>query len=329
MSFRRSLATFVAVLTLLLSVSAGADEARKVSIGISSPSLPAASARIAKEMGLFEQHGLDVRIVQMDSASVNAMALISGSVDFITSSPSDVVVSQARDHDVVATSSVYSGFAAVLVVAKSAIDKTGVDAKAPIATRLKALDGLLIATPSATSPYTFSLKSSAESVGAKVRITFMAQPAMVAALDAGVIQGFVASSPFYARPVLTHTGAIWISGPAGEFPAALSQANSVTLNVRREYAKANPDVMKRVGQAFTDFSKAVNERPDTVKSAIHRLFPEIDAPTLDLLYATEAKGFSSRAIKAADMSREISFVKASSTSIPGLDALDPAHLIFP
>ena len=43
--------------------------------------------RVAAALGLFEAHGLDARLVQMDSANATATALISGSVDAAMSGP--------------------------------------------------------------------------------------------------------------------------------------------------------------------------------------------------------------------------------------------------
>jgi ABC-type nitrate/sulfonate/bicarbonate transport system substrate-binding protein len=319
----------VLVAAFAIAGPALAQPSKKAVIGLASPSLPAAGARIAREMGLFDKHGVDVRLTQLESASVATMALLSGSVDFTTASPSDVVLAQARGQKLVAITSVYRSFAGVLVLSRPVADKLAARATSPVAERLKSLDGLLIAAPSATSPYTLALKSAAEGAGAKLRFTFMGQPAMVAALETGAIQGFISSSPFYARPVVNRSGVVWISGPNGDFPPQSSQANSQTLNARREFAEADPDLVQRVAAAFADLSKAVDERPAEVKAALAKLFPDIDSGTLDLLFRTEALGFSTRTLTAADMAREIAFVKLGEAQVPGLDQLDPARLLFP
>jgi ABC-type nitrate/sulfonate/bicarbonate transport system substrate-binding protein len=329
MEFWTSTRRLLTALLCVGGVAAYAQPAQKVSIGVSSPSLPAAGARIAKEMGLFEKHGVDAKVVQMDSASVSTMSLISGSVDFITSSPSDVVVSQARGQKLVAVGSVYHSFAPVVVISTVAAGKLKLGASAPIEARLKALDGLLIASPSATSPYTLALTSALESVGVKPRFTFMTQPAMVAALETGAIQAFIASSPFYARPVVNQTALIWVNGPNGEFPTASSQANSVTLNTKLDYAKKNPDLVKKVAAAFADLSRAIDDRPADVKAAILKLFPELDAKTLELLFKNEYAGFKTLPLTPRDMAREIAFVKLSGVPIPGIENIDPAGVLYP
>lgn len=313
----------------ILSATASAQALTKVTIGISSPSLPAAGSKIANELGLFKKHGLEVKLTQLESASVATMALISGSVDFTSASPSDVVLAQARGQKLVAVTNVYRSFAGVVVLSKAATAKLSVNAQSPVAQRLKALDGLLIASPSATSPYSLALKAASEGAGAAVRFTYMAQPAMVAALETGAIQGFISSSPFYVKPVLNDTGVIWISGPGGDFPPLASQANSQTLNTKQEYAAANPDVIRRMRAVFIDLSKTVEQRPGDVKAAITRLFPELDARTMELLFKTEAHGFRTGGLTAPDMAREIAFVRLANAQVAGLDKLDPGALLAP
>jgi ABC-type nitrate/sulfonate/bicarbonate transport system substrate-binding protein len=314
---------------LLASGQAFSDDKRSINIGLSSPSLPAAGARIANEMGLFEKHGIDARIVPMDNASVSTMGLISGSLDFTTSGGTDVVVSQARGQKLVAISSIYSGFAGVLVLSKATADKLNISPNAPVAQRLKALDGLVIATPSATSTYTFAFKSAAEAAGAKIRFTYMAQPAMVAALETGAVQGVIAGSPFYAQPIVKGSGVLWINGPKRELAPQFAPANAVTLNTRRDFAEGNRELIQRVAAVFADLSKAVEDRPNDVKAAIGKVFPSIDKPTLDLLWTTESTGFNAKPLTVADMTHEIQFVKASGIPMPEGTRLDPAAMIFP
>ena len=312
-----------------LAGSAAAQQKRQITIGLRSPSLPAAGARIAKEMGLFDKHGIDAKVTPMDNASVATMGLISGSLDFASTAGTDVVVSQARGQKLVAVTSVYTGFAGVLVLSKAVADKLGVSPTAPVAQRLKALDGLLIASPSATSTYTFAFKAASEAAGAKIRFTYMAQPAMVAALETGAIQGIIAGSPIYARPVLNGSGVMWINGPKRELAPEFTPAHAVTLNTKREFAQANPDLIKRITAVFGDLAKAVDERPNDVKAAILKLFPELDARTLDLLYVTESQGFKARPLTVRDMAHEIAFVKASGIPLPNDAALDARAMVFP
>ena len=80
--------------------------------------------------------------------------------------------------------------------------------------------------------------------------------------------------------------------------------------------------------AFEDFQVAVKDRPADVKAAIARLFPRIDARTLDFLYETESAGFRPKPLSEADMAHEIEMLKASGSPIPQIETIKPADLIL-
>ena len=67
----------------------------------------------------------------------------------------------ARGLKVVVLANTYAGFSGTLVLSKSVVDKLGVSPTAPIAQRLKALDGLVIGSPSATGAYTVTARAAA------------------------------------------------------------------------------------------------------------------------------------------------------------------------
>ncbi len=318
----------VAAAGLAFAGAAQAQQLREVSIGLGSSSLVAASAKIAHELGLFRKHGLEPRFIVMDSANAATTALISRSVPFVVSGPAELVVAQARGQKVVLIASAYDGLGATLVLSKAVADKLGVAANAPVAARLKALDGLLLAAASPTATYKISFDGAAKAAGANVRFTHMAQTAMPAALESGAIQGYVASAPVWAAPVVKGSAVQWISGPKGELPREHTPASSSNVQAMRDHAEANPDLVKRVAAVFADFAKAIEERPAEVKATIAKLYPDIDAPTLDLIFASESLAWKTKPPTAEDVSREIAFVKASGARLPEIDAVDPASMLF-
>jgi len=317
------------VATALVARPAAAQAMRKITIAVSSASLPGGVARIARQMGLFEQQGLEATVIVMDNATIASTALISGSVDFNTAPGEEVVIANSRRQPQLAVINIYGGFSGVLVLSKAAVAKLQITATASVQERLKALDGMAIASPAATSSSTFALKPAAEAAGAKVRLTYMAQNTMVAALERGAIEGFVASSPFYAMPVISGTGIMWISGPKGEFPPENLPPNQSGLNAMRSFVETNPDVVRRVIAVFTDFAAAVRNRPTEVKAAIAKLFPSLDGPTLDLLFESEAPSFRAARMTAEDMAHVIAYVKRSGLQVQNLEQLDPATMVLP
>ena len=332
MKVTNSVRRLVAVACLaMLGGAASAQEPTKINIGLASGSLPSAGPRIAQQMGLFSKHGLEAKITVLDDSSVATQALISGSIDFSVTSPSDAIIAQTRGQPVLAVATIYGGFTPALVLSKKAADATGVSPTAPIAERLKALNGLLIASPSAVSTFTLGTKCALEPVGASVRFTYMSQPAMVSAIETGAIQGFLASAPFYGVPIAKGTGVSWVSGPNGEFPAGCSTVYAATLNATRTYAQANPEVIRRVRAVLAELADTIRKHPDDVKAAIGKLFPDINETNLALLFQsqTDTAGFTAKPPVADGMAREISFVKLSGVQLPGLDKLDPVSMLVP
>jgi ABC-type nitrate/sulfonate/bicarbonate transport system substrate-binding protein len=314
---------------VLALAGTASGETREIAMSLASTSFATAAPRIAKEMGLFAKQGLEPKFVIMDNANAATTALISKSVESALSGPGEVVVAQARGQKVVVIANTYGGLSGSLVLSKAVANKLGVSPTAPVNARLKALDGLLIASTSATGVYTVSFKGAAASAGAKVRFTYMAQPAMTAALESGAIQGYIAGAPFWAAAIVKGSGVLWISGPKGELPTEHVPVSSSNLQVMRAFAEANPAVAKRLAGVINDLAKAIDERPAEVKAAVGKLYPSLDASTLDLLFAAESLAWKVKPVTAKDMAREIAFMKTTGTPLPQIDSIDPASMVFP
>ena len=301
---------------------------QEIAIGLASGSTAVAGPRIAKELGLFERRGLDARFVIMDSSSAAITALISGSLKLINSGVPELIIARSRGQRVVAVANTYSGFATSLVLAKGVADKLGLLPTAPSAERLRALNGLLIASTSATAIGTVAFKAATQAASATVRFTYMGQQAMPAALSGGAIQGFTSSAPYWVFPVADGSGVLWISGPKGEFPPENTPAITAQLQTMREIAQADPDLIKAAVAVVADLSKAIEERPADVKAAVAKLYPGLEPATLDLLFASESLGWKGTPLTASGMAREIGITKAT-MQMPQLDSLDPTTLVFP
>jgi ABC-type nitrate/sulfonate/bicarbonate transport system substrate-binding protein len=302
---------------------------RPVTIGLSSSSLGPAVPRIAKELGLFEKYGLDAKIVPMESGNTALAALISKTAEGGMIGSGTIIAAQARGQKIVIIANGYAGSATTMVIAKSVADKLGVAPNAPVPDRLKATNGLLIATPEPTAASTISFKGAASSVGANIRFTYMAQSAMQAAMESGAIQGYLASAPFWAGPVANGTGVAWISGPKGELPPEFVNVSSTSLQMLRDTADADPELPKKFAAVFADFRKMLDEKPDAVKAAVAKVFPDLSPKILDVVFPSESVAWNAKPLTAADMAREIQFVKNGGTPIPGTDNIDPKAMIYP
>jgi ABC-type nitrate/sulfonate/bicarbonate transport system substrate-binding protein len=313
-------------------ISAGAvhaQQTRQITIANSSPSIGAAGGRIAKEMGLFAKYNIDPVFSVMDNSGVAIAALLAGSANLASAGTPELIVAHDRGQKLVAIATVYAGFSGSLVLAKSVVDKLGVSASAPVAERLKALNGLLIGSPSPTAIGSVILKGAMQAVGGDVRYTYLSQPTMPAALETGAIQGFQASAPAWVLPVVNGTGVLWISGPKGEFPPEQSPRVAAQLQTTRSYAEANPALMKDLASVFADLAKAVEERPNDVKAALMKLFPELNRATIDIVFDVESRGWKGQQATPQVMAHEIGLVKLSGIPLQNPAGLDPAAMLYP
>ena len=121
-----------ATAVVMATGSAQAQTLREISVALPSRSLVAAPPRIAKEMGLFDKHGLNPKFVVLDSANAATGALISKSVDISISGLVEVVAAQARGQKVVVFANSYTGLSGSLVLSKAVVDKLGIAPSAPV-----------------------------------------------------------------------------------------------------------------------------------------------------------------------------------------------------
>lgn len=324
---RRRFLLGVGAATILATTNTALGQQQTVTIGLASGTLVASSLRIANELGLFQKRDLGVKFIVLDNANAAAAALISGSAPIIVAGPPELVVARSRGQQSVAIANVYNGLGASLVLSKSVSDKLGTAGSAPVAERLKALDGLLIAAPSPTATYKIAFDGAAKSVGAQIRFTYMAQATVVAAMDSGAIQGFLGSAPVWAYPVVKGSGVLWISGPKGEIPAAFTPSSTASVQTMHDFAEKNPEVIRKLQAILVDLSQAIDERPGEVKAAISQIYPELKGTLLDLLFESESLAWKARPLTVEDIRRDINFVRSTGAPLPQIDAVDPASML--
>jgi ABC-type nitrate/sulfonate/bicarbonate transport system substrate-binding protein len=97
----------------------------------------------------------------------------------------------------------------------------------------------------------------------------------------------------------------------------------------RDFAEKNQDLMKRFMAVVSDLSKAIEERPNEVKAAVVKLFPDLDAATIDLLYGLESPAWKTKPVTVKDVAHEIQFLKSGGVQLPpDVDKMDLASLLL-
>lgn len=314
---------------LAVSHSARAQgQLRDLTIPISSTSFATAPLRAAVELGCFEKHGLKVTTPIVESGSNVTSALISGSAQVVLGGPGELVAAQARGQRIVLLTNVYWGQSGTLILAKEVADKSGLGPKASLADRLKALEGLPLASVSATSALTASFRGAADKVGVKLTFIYMGQPTMVSALEAGSIKGYIASAPIWGPTVARGRGVEWISAPKGELPWENVPSGATGLQAMRAVADANPDLMRRVLDSYRMFSDMLDASPERVRAALGKLYTDVAPEAMDILFNAERGAWKMKDVTVANMQHEVDFVKASGVTIPDIDKINAADMLY-
>ncbi len=302
--------------------------ATPVTLAISSSTLAYGGLRIAENAGLFSRNGLDARIVVMDSGNAALSAVLGGSAQFAASGPGEVLAARLRGRDMLVVANVYHGLSGSMLLTKAAAAKTGVAPDAPVAQRLRAVSGLSIAEPSPTSAYLHPYKAAAEEVGATMRVVYMAQPAMVAALKAGAVDGAVLGSPFAQSAIRNGSSVPWISGPRDELPASVRTASSACLQATAEYNTANKPVIAALRQVLADLAAFLRDKPAEATELLGRAYKTMDPDSLNDAFAENWRNWAQPALTVAEMRQEIAIQEASGT-MPGVGKMDPASVLLP
>ena len=321
-------ATLATSFAAALARPAAAADVHEVVMAVSSTSFAIGGVRIGQQTGIFERNGIKLNIVVMDSGSATMGALISGSAQFVVAGPGEMMAARAQGVDVAIVADTYHNSAVWVVLSKAAAAKLAVKQNAPQHDRLKAMDGLLIAVPSATSSFTAPIRSAAVDAGATLRFTYMAQPAMVAALEAGAIDGMVAAFPFAARPVTKGTGVVWIDGVHGDFPPASMPASSSSMLTTWGYYTANTDIVTRVQKSMAEVAVFIQQHPAEARAALIRGYSDMSADEVGLAYDQQSQAWTYPFLNLDDMRQELKLLRMS-VDLPGLANLDLTRTLFP
>lgn len=300
--------------------------AESMTLAVSSTSFVLGGVKLGQQAGLFARNGIDLHIVVMDSGNAAMSALIGGSVPFAVTGPPDTLMARVRGQDIVIAANLYAGFAGSVVIASSVASRVGIAATAPLKDRFRALDGLVVAVPSATSVLLGPIKQAAEEAGAKVRFTYMTQGSMPAALEKNAIQGMVASYPFAGVPVLRGAGVLWIDGPGGELPPDVAATSSSVVVTTGAYLKANRATVQKLQQVIVAIADFVGKDPDRAKAALAASYPDLSAQEIDLAFKQQWRNWTKPYLNETDIKQEVKLLTAS-TKVPGLEKLEPTSVL--
>lgn len=197
---------------------------------------------VAKELGLFGKHGLDVTIVDSKELSAARDLVVSGQADVFWSCPTVAISAIGNGAPLKIIAQVKTPCTSVLLVPKNS----------PIQT-YKDLKGKRIGGISPTCEAVIAYESKARKAGGEFILEKLAGGPAIAALEAGKIDGAILEEP--------HVSIAELKGFKVVLREAAEQIPCRTINARTGFLKENPDALRRLVQAVGEANEIILKDP--------------------------------------------------------------------
>jgi NitT/TauT family transport system substrate-binding protein len=268
---------------------AGAAPARaeQAILAIPGQNLLFLSRYIAEDLHLWEQQGLDVKIVNI--VGVGSMnALIAGSADFSMGSGPTITRATARGQKVTALLTAISQSGQSIVIRKDVAEAAHFDASAPITLRGQVLKGKTIAMAGVGAIPDVVLKVVAKDAGLapdQVIATPMQPAEFMAAFASKQIDGFSNSPPFVEQVLVDGSGVMVSDSRIGE-PKEFSPVSAALLMARADFCPAHRPVCEKMVHGIFAATQIIREHEDQVLAVMKVHFATYDDKVLQAAYET-------------------------------------------
>lgn len=164
----------------------------------------------------------------------------------------------------------------VMVIRDDVVQRLGVSPTAPIADRVRALRGLVLATGAVGSAHYQILRSYLQryelNPDRDVRLVGIAEPsALVSGLEQRRFDAIAYASPLVEFAIARGVGQVWISGPRGDIPGSDNIKTSLFV-VRTETLERNRAEVDAIRAALTDALRAVQSERDATGARLHEMY---------------------------------------------------------
>jgi NitT/TauT family transport system substrate-binding protein len=164
----------------------------------------------------------------------------------------------------------------VMVMRDDVVRRLGVSPEAPIAERVRALKGLIVATGAVGSGHYQILRSYLKLHGLDpdrdVRLVGLAEPsALVSGLERRRFDAIAYASPLVEFAIARGVGRVWISGPRGDIPGSNSIKTGVIVTRTETLARSRGQV-DSLRAALTSALRAVQSERDATGRRLRELY---------------------------------------------------------
>jgi NitT/TauT family transport system substrate-binding protein len=268
---------FLTVLLFLSALTAAGHAAEKIVADFGGVSGFQSASWVAKDLKLFEKHGLNVDLVMITGGARSVAALLGGSTQFATGSGTAPLQAYARGSDVTILAASYNKFPYAVVVKP--------DIRSP-----KDLRGKKIGILNFGGSNDIALQLAMKEWGIKQQeVNVMIggdAPTRLLSLTVGSLDATILSPPHLTMAV---KAGYRVLADMGDMRANFSQS---TLYVRRSYLRDNRDIAKRFLKAYAEAVHVIKTDRERTLAVFAKRMRLDDAAILNDTYNYYAPRFS-------------------------------------
>jgi NitT/TauT family transport system substrate-binding protein len=258
-----------AALAALVSAPAQAQD-EKTTIALPALTITFTPVYVAKDAGIWEKEGLDVTLHDITGiGSTNAM--LSGSVDFGVQSGPSLIRGNIRGQKMMGVALMANGVSFELTMRKEAAG--GLTIAAPLAQRMQIVKGKKIAVDSPNTVVEGFLRYVAAKGGLVPRdivLSFMAPPAMMAALKSGAIDGGVHTFPW--TKTSQRQGDVLFASGLIDVPELLP-TTATSTTTRPDFCDQKPSVCTKLVRGYMKAHAYILDHPKESLEVIKKRMP--------------------------------------------------------
>lgn len=236
-----------------------------VKIRLSQPvdALSLTSVYVARGNGYFADEGIELEVTTFSGGGPDVQALIAGDVEFNATATTFLISAYQEGTPLLGVVSILNRAIVNVVMHKDVAAAKGITSASPLRDKLAALRGLTIGvTRPGSLTYqlgTYFIQQAGYTPNNEVALLAVgAGSAMLASLEQRKVDVVMNSPPEPEEAIHQGFGMMLINNAAGEDPGLSDFLQQVVL-VRPEYARDNPDVVRRMVRALVRANRWVSE----------------------------------------------------------------------
>jgi NitT/TauT family transport system substrate-binding protein len=291
---RRAMLAVAAALLLGSGLQARAEN-KKVSIVVSGFSAWFyLQQHVALGGKLYEAEGLTPDVIDTNSGTRQAAAVMGGSGEIGQFSFPHVIKSAANGGSLVAIGTGYTAYPIQLVISEAAAAKQGITASMPIDERIKRIKGLKIAISSPGASTDLFMRTIMIVRGMNPDKDVALQPVgagapQYSAFEAGAVDGFAFGSPFTDTAIKKH-GALMVANPMIGEVAEFRESPYQIIATSRQTLATKRDVLEKALRALAKAQKMLREDPTQAKKLARPYFEKLSDEDYSTLFDANVGG---------------------------------------